>query len=119
MSSHRLFRRITINIFYMKKLRNFSLIVVLIAGLLSPQQNMIHGDFIQRKFPKNFFDVNVGNPPFAPTKIYGDPDYAKNGFFLHDFFFAKGIDLVRPGGIQVFVTSKGLPAISRQSNLTP
>lgn len=79
----------------------------LIAGLLSPQQNMIHGDFIQRKFPKNFFDVNVGNPPFSQTKIYGDPEYAKKGFMLHDFFFAKGIDLVRPGGIQVFVTSKG------------
>jgi len=79
----------------------------LIARLLSPQQNMIHGDFINRKFPKNFFDVNVGNPPFSQTKIFGDPDYAKQGFMLHDFFFAKGIDLVRPGGVQVFVTSKG------------
>lgn len=79
----------------------------LIARLLSPQQNMLHGDFIKRKFPKNFFDVNVGNPPFSQTKIFGDPEYAKHGFMLHDFFFAKGIDLVRPGGIQVFVTSKG------------
>jgi len=79
----------------------------LIAKLLSPQQNMLHGDFIKRKFPKNFFDVNVGNPPFSQTRIFGDPDYAKHGFMLHDFFFAKGIDMVRPGGIQVFVTSKG------------
>lgn len=79
----------------------------LIARLLSPQQNMLHGDFIKRKFPQNFFDVNVGNPPFSQTKIFGDPQYEKHGFMLHDFFFAKGIDLVRPGGIQVFVTSKG------------
>lgn len=79
----------------------------LIARLLSPQQHMLHGDFIKRKFPKNFFDVNVGNPPFSQTKIFGDPEYEKHGFMLHDFFFAKGIDLVRPGGIQVFVTSKG------------
>jgi N12 class adenine-specific DNA methylase/murein DD-endopeptidase MepM/ murein hydrolase activator NlpD len=79
----------------------------MIAGLLSPDQHMLHGDFIKRKFPKNFFDVNVGNPPFSQTKIFGDPDYEKQGFMLHDFFFAKGIDLVRPGGIQVFVTSKG------------
>ena len=78
----------------------------LIAKLLSPQQNMLHGDFIKGRYPKNFFDVNVGNPPFSQTKIFGDPEYAKKGFMLHDFFFAKGIDLVRPGG-PVFVTSKG------------
>jgi len=79
----------------------------LIAKLLSPGQNMLHGDFIKRKFPKDYFDVNVGNPPFSATKVLGDPQYAKQGFMLHDFFFAKGIDLVRPGGLQVFVTSKG------------
>jgi N12 class adenine-specific DNA methylase len=79
----------------------------LIARLLSPQQHMLHGDFIKRTFPKNFFDVNVGNPPFSQTKVLGDPNYEKHGFMLHDFFFAKGIDLVRPGGLQVFVTSKG------------
>lgn len=79
----------------------------MIARLLSPDQQIQHDDFIKRKFPKNYFDVNVGNPPFSQTKILGDSEYAKNGFMLHDFFFAKGIDLVRPGGLQVFVTSKG------------
>ena len=79
----------------------------LIARLLSPDQQIHHDDFIKRKFPKNYFDVNVGNPPFSQTKILGDAEYAKHGFMLHDFFFAKGIDLVRPGGLQVFVTSKG------------
>ena len=79
----------------------------LIARLLSPQQNMLHEDFIKRKFPRDYFDVAVGNPPFSQTKILGDPDYEKFGFMLHDFFFAKSLDRVRPGGLLVFVTSKG------------
>ncbi|MET3135625.1 tRNA1(Val) A37 N6-methylase TrmN6, partial [Oxalobacteraceae bacterium GrIS 1.11] len=79
----------------------------LIAKLLSPEQNVLHDDFIKRKFPKNFFDVAIGNPPFSQTKIFGDADYEKNGFMLHDFFFAKSIDRVRPGGLLAFVTSKG------------
>ena len=41
----------------------------LIARLLSPDQQIHHDDFIKRKFPKNYFDVNVGNPPFSQTKI--------------------------------------------------
>ena len=79
----------------------------LIARLLSPQQNLLHDDFIKRKLPRDFFDVAVGNPPFSATKVLGDPDYAKHGFMLHDFFFAKALDRVRPGGLLVFVTSKG------------
>lgn len=79
----------------------------LIAQLLSPEQNMLHDDFIKRKFPRDYFDVAVGNPPFSQTKILGDPDYEKFGFMLHDFFFAKSLDRVRPGGLLVFVTSKG------------
>jgi N12 class adenine-specific DNA methylase/tRNA1(Val) A37 N6-methylase TrmN6 len=79
----------------------------LIARLLSPAQNMLHDDFIKRKFPKDFFDVAIGNPPFSQTQIFADPDYEKHGFMLHDFFFAKSIDRVRPGGLLAFVTSKG------------
>jgi N12 class adenine-specific DNA methylase len=79
----------------------------LIARLLSPEQHMLHDDFIKRKFPANFFDVAIGNPPFSQTKVFGDPDYEKHGFMLHDFFFAKSIDRVRPGGLLAFVTSKG------------
>jgi tRNA1(Val) A37 N6-methylase TrmN6 len=79
----------------------------LIARLLSPAQNMLHEDFIKRKLPRDFFDLAIGNPPFSQTKILGDPDYEKHGFMLHDFFFAKTIDRVRPGGLLVFVTSKG------------
>jgi N12 class adenine-specific DNA methylase/tRNA1(Val) A37 N6-methylase TrmN6 len=79
----------------------------LIARLLSPRQNMLHDDFIKRKLPRDYFDLAVGNPPFSQTPIHGDPDYSKHGFMLHDFFFAKSIDRVRPGGLLVFVTSKG------------
>ena len=78
-----------------------------IARLLSPEQNMLHDDFIKRKFPRDYFDVAIGNPPFSQTKVFADPDYEKNGFMLHDFFFAKSIDRVRPGGLLAFVTSKG------------
>lgn len=79
----------------------------LIARLLSPEQHMLHDDFIKRRLPKDFYDLAVGNPPFAPTPILGDPDYLKNRFALHDFFFAKALDRVRPGGLLAFVTSKG------------
>lgn len=79
----------------------------LIARLLSPEQNMLHADFIKRKFPRNFFDLAIGNPPFSQTKILGDPEYEKHGFVLHDFFFAKSIDRVRPGGLLMFITGKG------------
>jgi len=79
----------------------------LIARLLSPQQHMLHDDFIKRKLPRDYFDVAIGNPPFSQTKVLGDPDYEKHGFMLHDFFFAKALDRVRPGGVLAFVTSKG------------
>lgn len=79
----------------------------LIARLLSPEQRMLHDDFIKRQLPDDFFDVSVGNPPFAPTPVVADPRYAKFKFFLHDYFFAKAIDKVRPGGLLAYVTSKG------------
>lgn len=77
-----------------------------IAKHLYPQQNIIHGDFTKQKFPSNFFDLAIGNPPFSQTVILTDPDYKKNKFSLHDYFFAKSIDKVRPGGLLVFVTSR-------------
>lgn len=78
-----------------------------IAKLLYPDSNVIVGDFTETKLPKNFFDVAVGNPPFGNIKIQSDPEYKKQGFLLHDYFFAKTIDRVKEGGLLVFVTSKG------------
>lgn len=78
-----------------------------IAKLLYPQSNIIVGDYTQTKLPREFFDAAIGNPPFGQIKVLGDPEYKKQGFLLHDYFFAKTIDRVKPGGLQVFVTSKG------------
>lgn len=78
-----------------------------IAQLLYPDSNIIVGDFTQTKLPADFFDAAIGNPPFGNIKIMGDAEYKKHGFLLHDYFFAKTIDRVKPGGLLVFVTSKG------------
>lgn len=78
-----------------------------IAKLLYPESNMIVGDYTATKLPRDFFDAAIGNPPFGQIKISSDPEYKKHGFLLHDYFFAKTIDRVKPGGLLVFVTSKG------------
>lgn len=78
-----------------------------IAKLLYPQSNIIVGDFTKTAMPREFFDAAIGNPPFSSTVITNDPEYKKQGFMLHDYFFAKTIDRVKPGGMLVFVTSKG------------
>lgn len=78
-----------------------------IAKLLYPESNIIVGDFTKTGMPRDFFDAAIGNPPFSSTVISNDPEYKKQGFMLHDYFFAKTIDRVKPGGLLVFVTSKG------------
>ena len=77
-----------------------------IAKLLYPNQNILQADFTKQSFPPNFFDAAIGNPPFGSTKILADPEYRKNRFSLHNYFFAKAIDRVKPGGLLVFVTSR-------------
>ena len=62
--------------------------------------------FEKTKYPDNFFDVVVGNVPFGDYKIY-DPKYNKYNFRVHDYFIAKALDQVRPGGIVAVVTTKG------------
>lgn len=78
-----------------------------IAKQLLPDQSVLEADFIKQKLPWNHFDVAIGNPPFADIKIMADPKYKKHRFLLHDYFFAKSLDAVRPGGLLAFVTSKG------------
>lgn len=58
------------------------------------------------ELPESFFDVAVGNVPFDDLKPY-DKKYDKYKFVLHDYFFAKTLDKVRPNGIIAFITSKG------------
>jgi len=62
--------------------------------------------FEQSDFPDSFFDVAIGNVPFGDYKL-PDRRYDRNNFLIHDYFFAKALDKVRPGGIVAFVTSMG------------
>ncbi len=56
--------------------------------------------------PDSFFDVAIGNVPFGDYKV-ADKKYNKHNFLIHDYFFAKTLDKVRPGGIVAFITSSG------------
>ena len=79
-----------------------------IAKLLYPRRTTVkHEDFAYSTLPIERFDLAIGNPPFGDIRIEKDPDYRKYRFLLHDFFFAKSMDRVRPGGLMVFVTSAG------------
>lgn len=62
--------------------------------------------FEKTSFPDNFFDAAIGNVPFGDYKVY-DPKYNKLNFRIHDYFLAKAIDQVRPGGMIAFITTKG------------
>jgi hypothetical protein len=77
-----------------------------IAKKLYPLSNIQIKRFEKTKFENNFFDVAIGNVPFGSYGIY-DPEYKNNNFLIHDYFFSKTIDKVKPGGIIAFITSKG------------
>ena len=77
-----------------------------IEKALYPQANIQIDGFENIDFRNNFFDVAVGNVPFGDFKV-NDKEYAKNNFLIHDYFFAKSIDKVRPGGVIAFITSNG------------
>ncbi|MFR2482381.1 MAG: DEAD/DEAH box helicase family protein [Hungatella sp.] len=76
-----------------------------IAKQLHPHATIQVKGFEKTKFEKNKFDVVVGNVPFGAYKVF-DPEYKKYGFRIHDYFLAKSIDLVRPGGMIAVVTTK-------------
>lgn len=82
-------------------------ITAAIAKALYPQSNITHGDFTKTALPKDFFDAAIGNPPFSGTLVLNDPEYKSQRPMLHDYFFMKTLDRVKPGGLLVFVTSKG------------
>lgn len=62
--------------------------------------------FETTRFEDNSFDIAIGNIPFNNIKLY-DKRYDKEDFLIHDYFIAKSLDLVKPGGIIAFITSKG------------
>ena len=77
-----------------------------IAQQLYQKQNISVTGFENTAYPDSFFDVAIGNVPFGQFKVQ-DKRYDRNNFLIHDFFFAKALDQVRPGGIIAFITSKG------------
>ncbi len=77
-----------------------------IARQLYQKNTIAVKGFEEVEMPDSFFDVAVGNVPFGDFKLY-DKRYDKNKFFIHDYFFAKTLDKVRPNGVVAFITSKG------------
>ena len=75
-----------------------------IAKKLYPQADITVAGF-ETTDRRDFYDLAVGNVPFGQYKV-NDKAYNKLGFSIHNYFFAKAIDQVRPGGIVVFVTSR-------------
>ena len=63
--------------------------------------------FQNKNLPDNYFDLAISNVPFANVRILEDPKYSKHNLQLHDYFFAKSMDKVRPGGLVAFITSTG------------
>ena len=77
-----------------------------IAKQLYQNVNISITGFENTTYPDNFFDVVVGNVPFGDYKIF-DPKYNKYNFRIHDYFLAKALDQVRPGGMVAVITTKG------------
>ena len=77
-----------------------------IARLLYPKANITVDGYEKTTFPNDFFDAAVGNVPFGQYKV-ADKKYDKFNFLIHDYFFGKTLDQVRPGGMIAFITSKG------------
>ena len=77
-----------------------------IAQQLYQKSSIAVQGFENTDLPDSFFDVAIGNIPFGNFKLM-DKRYDKHNFLIHDYFFAKTLDKVRPGGIIAFITSKG------------
>lgn len=77
-----------------------------IAKQLYQKANIKVQGYEKANLPDSFFDIAIGNVPFGDFKV-NDKRYDKNNFLIHDYFFAKTLDKVRPGGVIAFITSKG------------
>ena len=77
-----------------------------IAQQLYQKTTIAAEGFEETNLPDSFFDGVVGNVPFGDFKV-SDKRYDKHKFLIHDYFFAKSLDKLRPGGVMAFVTSKG------------
>lgn len=91
-----------------------------IAQQLYQKNSIAVQGFEDTKLPDSFFDCAIGNVPFGQFKV-PDKRYDKHNFLIHDYFFARTLDKVRPGGIVAFITSRGTmdkenPSVRRYIN---
>ncbi len=77
-----------------------------IAQQLYQKTSIAAQPFEEANLPDSFFDAVVGNVPFGDFKV-PDKRYDKHKFLIHDYFFAKSLDKLRPGGVMALITSKG------------
>ncbi len=77
-----------------------------IAQQLYQRSSIAVQGFENTNLPDSFFDAAIGNVPFGQFKV-PDKRYDKHNFLIHDYFFARTLDKVRPGGVIAFITSKG------------
>lgn len=77
-----------------------------IAAQLYQKSKIAVEGYEKVNLPDSFFDVAIGNVPFGEFKVF-DSRYDRYNFFIHDYFFAKTLDKVRPGGVIAFITSSG------------
>ena len=77
-----------------------------IAQQLYQKNSIAVQGFENTNLPDSFFDAAIGNVPFGQFKV-PDKRYDKHNFLIHDYFFARALDKVRPGGVIAFITSKG------------
>ena len=77
-----------------------------IAKLLYPDANIQIKGYEKTDYPNDFFDVVIGNVPFGAYKV-NDQQYDRYNFMIHDYFLAKSMDQLRPGGVAALITTKG------------
>lgn len=77
-----------------------------IAKLLYPDENVQIKGFEKHAAPDGFYDIAIGNVPFGDYRV-NDPAYNRFGANIHNYFFLKALDKVRPGGLVAFITSTG------------
>ncbi|WP_196767390.1 DEAD/DEAH box helicase family protein, partial [Acetobacter pasteurianus] len=76
-----------------------------IARKLYPNQWIRSEDFTRAQLPQGY-DLAIGNPPFSNRTVHGREGLERQGLSLHDFFIARSLEVLRPGGIALFVTSR-------------
>lgn len=87
-----------------------------IAKQLYQKANIEITGFEKIKIPDNFYDLAISNVPFGDFKLH-DPEYNKYHYNIHNYFFAKAIDKVRPGGLVVFITGSGTMQSGKDSEI--